>query len=301
MYIYSQLRRAQFENLSAQPTAGVAGRFWWNTTLGQAFLEDGTLIRALLRNDQKLLLGNSGTPADNLRLNRSGAGVLQLVLGSDTTAEAALSTAIGQLGMRAENFSFAGRPAVGNSGRLIYVTDRTTLQVDTGSAWVPVGSGGGGGSLQWVEDDEAPISAVESKLQVYLFTQALAQKLYALVKVPSGYVTGSQIRMRLNFYSPGAANNVLIKTVSTLIRTGVDLVTSTVNQRTSTNGAVTLSGATTNIPQSLTLDLSDAAGAINGVAVSPGDLVIVQLTRDAADTSVDDVRVPVYGAEVSFS
>lgn len=301
MYVYSQLRQAQFENLTANPAVGVAGRFWWNTTDLKPYFDDGTLIRALLRNDQKLILGSSGTANDNLRLNRAGAGVLHLVLGGDATAEAALSANIGQLGYRAENFTFAARPATGNAGRTIYVTDRTTLQVDTGAAWVPVGSGGGGGSLQWVEDDEAPLPAVENKLQVYLFQQALAQKLYALVKVPSGYVTGSQIRMRLNFYSPGAANNVLIKTVSTLIRVGIDLVTSTANQRTSTNAAVTLSGVTTNIPQALVLDLTDASGQINAVAVSPGDLVIVQLTRDAADTSTDDARVPVYGAEVSFS
>lgn len=300
MYVYGQLRVAQFENLSVNPGAGVGGRFWWHTTNLQAYLDDGTNIRAFLRNDQKIILGSSGTANDNLRLNRAAAGVLQLVLGGDTTAEGALSTSIGQLGYRAENFAFAGRPAVGNAGRVIYVTDRSTLQVDTGAAWIPVGSGGGGGSLQWVEDDEAPLSAVENKIQIYQFQNGLAQKLYALVKVPAGYVTGSQIRMRMNFYSPGSSNTALMRTVSTLIRVGTDLITSTANQRTSTNAAVTLTGGTVDIPQSLVLDLTDASGQINAVAVSPGDLIIVQLFRDT-DTSTDDIRVPVYGAEVSFS
>ncbi len=104
----------------------------------------------------------------------------------------------------------------------------------------------------------------------------------------------------MSFYSPDSSGDVLLQSVATLIRVGTDLISSTTNQRTSTNAAVTLSGGTVSIPQALSLDLSDASGQINGVAVSPGDLIIVQFVR-GTDTATSDVNVPVYGTEVSFS
>ena len=88
-----------------------------------------------------------------------------------------------------------------------------------------------------------------------------------------------------------------MQTVATLIRKGTDAVTSTTNQRTCTNSAVTLSAGTVNVPQELALDLTSSTGQINGVAVSPGDLIIVKLTR-GTDTATSDLRAIVYGAEV---
>lgn len=168
-----------------------------------------------------------------------------------------------------------------------------------GTHWVPSNSsGGGGGSLSWVEAANAPIPGVSSNILSYAFVSGLSQNLYALIKVPTSYPS-TQIKMKLDFYSPDSSGNVLMQSVATLIRQGTDAITSTTNQRTSTNSAVTLGAGTVNIPQGVTLDLTDSSGKINGVSVSAGDYILVQLTR-GTDTASSDVQVPVYGTEVTF-
>jgi hypothetical protein len=91
-----------------------------------------------------------------------------------------------------------------------------------------------------------------------------------------------------------------MRTVATLIRVATDPVSSTTNQRTSTNAAITLSGATQDEAQLLDFDLSSATGQINSVAVSANDLILVRLFRDT-DTATGDSKMPVYGAEVTFA
>jgi hypothetical protein len=139
--VSGQLERAQLENVTSDPSSGIAGRIVFNSTLDQARLDDGSNYRSLLRNDQHMLLGNSGTANDNSRLNRAAAGVIQLVVGSDTTAEGTLSNSLNQLSSRNENYLDAGKPTVGNAGRIIFVTDTLTLKYDTGAAWVELRSG----------------------------------------------------------------------------------------------------------------------------------------------------------------
>lgn len=158
--------------------------------------------------------------------------------------------------------------------------------------------GGGGGSLQWIEDVNAPTPLVENSQRVYSFENLLAQALYAAIRVPNGYTAGSPIKLRMVFYNAGSSGNVLMNSVATLIRTGTDAVSSTTNQRTSTNAAVTLGAGTVNKPQAVIMDLTDSGGLVNGVAVAAGDLLLVKLQRDT-DTAATDTKVPVYGAEVT--
>jgi hypothetical protein len=160
------------------------------------------------------------------------------------------------------------------------------------------GAGGGGGALQWVEAASSPMPTIENNAQSYLFQNALAQNLYADIRVPSTYTAGDQVNLRMAYYSPDTSGTVLLKTQATLIRSGTDAFTSTTNQRTSTNVAVTLSGAA-NLTRSVTFDLTSSIGQINSVNISANDLIRVRLYRDT-DTATSDVRALVYGAEVSF-
>lgn len=141
MKVYGNLERAGLEALSSNPSAGTLGRFWWNTTDGKAYLDKSANNRPFLLNDDKAILGNSGTASENIRFHRGAAGVIQFLSGADTTAEGTLSTALNQLSARVENYTDAGKPAFGNAGRIIYITDQQKTLLDTGSAWKQVGGG----------------------------------------------------------------------------------------------------------------------------------------------------------------
>lgn len=143
---FGEIKDASLENLSSDPAANTQGRVWYNQTEGRAKLDNGTNKRALLRNDDKLVLGNSLTVAENVRLNRAAAGLLQLLLASNPALEGALATGdLGQISARVENYTDAGKPSPGNPGRLIYVTDLLEVQYDNGATWLSVAGSGTGG------------------------------------------------------------------------------------------------------------------------------------------------------------
>lgn len=145
MNIFGQLINAQAENKTSNYSAGVAGRIWFNSTLQKFMTDDGTLVRAFLRNDVNFILGNSATVSDNIRINRGASGVLQFLPGGDTTAEGTLSNTLNQISARIENYINTGRPGNGNPGRLIFVTDFEggTMLVDNGTTWSTLGGGSG--------------------------------------------------------------------------------------------------------------------------------------------------------------
>lgn len=297
--IYGDLQRAQFETLSSNPAAATLGRFWWNSTDGKAYFDKSTANRPFLLNDDKAIIGNSGTASDNIRFHRGAAGVLQLVSGADTTTEGTLSTAINQLAARHENYTNAGLPAAGNAGRQAWVTDQSVLKVDTGTTWLPVGSGGGGGALRWVESANAPQAVIENNVQTYQYPPGDSQELYTTVKVPESYVGGLQIKLKLPFYSPSTSNTALLSAQTTLIQKNSDAITDVTDQYTSTNTARTLAAPANKVFLE-TLDLTSSTGTINSVAVAAGDLLVVRLYR-GTDTDTADLRALVYGAEVTFN
>jgi hypothetical protein len=135
--IYGELYRAQLEQQTSF-TAALRGRIGYDTTLLRPILDDGSLVRAILVNDQKCVFGNHATAANNIRFHRGASGVLQFVTGDDTTAEGTLSTSIAQIGVRVGNYAAGSLPAsaAGNAGRLSFVTDELVPAFDNGSAWI---------------------------------------------------------------------------------------------------------------------------------------------------------------------
>lgn len=300
MYVYGQLQKVSYEILTVDPAAGTTARFWFNSTSTKVMMDDGTNNRAMLRNDQFCVFGNNVTAASNVRFNRGAAGLLQLVTGADVTAEGAMSTAVAQISARQENYLFANLPAFGNPGRLAFATDVNTLFVDNGAAWTSIGGGGGGSSLNWIEDGNSPTPAVDAAhVRVFQFQSGLSQGVYAVVKIPSGYVSGKQIKMTMAMYSPDSSGTALLSTQSTLIRPGTDVFSSTANQLTSTNTAIALGAGTVNIPQNVIFDLTDSTGKVNGVTVAANHYLIVQLFR-GTDTGTSDLSALVYDCELTF-
>lgn len=163
------------------------------------------------------------------------------------------------------------------------------------------GSGGGGGSaLLFQESTNSPISTIgPTGVKTYAFAQGEGQILYAAIKVPQNYLTGTQIFAYVDFYSPDNTGTAFMQAITTLVRQGTDAINFTGNQQTSTNTAVTLGSGTVNIPQGVVLDLTDVVGEINGVTVNPGDLLLVQLTR-GTDTGASDLQVPTDASSLAI-
>lgn len=140
--IYSQLIKAQLENVSGDLSSTATGIVWFDTSATKAKIYDGSNIRSLLRNDQYCVIGNDGTANNNVRFNRAGSGKLQIVLGGDSTAEGSSSTNIAEISMVLESYTDAGKPSAGVAGRPIYLTDLQKVQYDNGASWVDLASSG---------------------------------------------------------------------------------------------------------------------------------------------------------------
>ncbi len=131
-----------------------------------------------------------------------------------------------------------------------------------------------------------------------LFEKGAGQKICLWLKVPQGYISGRQIFIYIGQYSPSTSNTQLLTATSYLIRKNTDAVTSTTNANTSTNTALTNSVA--NQYREVALDITDNLGRINSIAVSPGDLIRVEIAR-GSDTDVDDIRMIPSSTEVKLS
>lgn len=161
------------------------------------------------------------------------------------------------------------------------------------------GGGGGGGGFSWNPPaGSGALADEENGEKVYLFEQGQSQKLVAWLKVPQGYVAGTQILMYIAHYSPSTSNTILLQTTSYLIRKNNDAVTSTTNSQASGNSALT--NAVANRYREISLPVTNGSGLINGVAVNPGDLIRVELTR-GTDTDTADIRFIPSATEVKFS
>jgi hypothetical protein len=158
--------------------------------------------------------------------------------------------------------------------------------------------GGGGGAIRWIESANAPVLTFENEIDVYEFTPALSQELYTSFRVPSSYIAGTQIFLKILWYCASTSGNALLVSRSTLIRSEVDGISSTTDQRTSTNSAITMSATNDLEPQKISLDLTDAFGDINGTAVSAGDLIKIKL-YESSSTCADGIKFIFDATEVS--
>jgi hypothetical protein len=171
------------------------------------------------------------------------------------------------------------------------------------SGITPLGSGGGGGGggANWVPvSGLGPVVDNEYDEKVWLFEQGAGQKLTLWSKVPTSYLAGRQIKMKGGFYSPSSADDWKVQATCTLIRKNNDAVTSVANQNVSNSGDIV--NAVANRFNEISLDLSTTLGAINSVAVQPGDLIKIEIERIAPSGTEDaaDLRFIPSSTEVIF-
>jgi hypothetical protein len=164
-------------------------------------------------------------------------------------------------------------------------------------------SGGGGGaglSLIWVDSSNAPLRTIFGYSNVLQYQAGLDQHGVASFRVPASYVVGSPMTVNIFYNTADTSGTVKIETVTNLIRTGIDTNPNfSPNTHTSTTAAVTLSGSTY-LFRSVTLDITDGSGQVNGIAVQPGDFISLYLYRKT-DTATSDINVWAECAEVLFT
>lgn len=189
-------------------------------------------------------------------------------------------------------------------GRIVFRTDlkQPRIQIDA-TTWAGLGGGGGGGGgLRWnAEEGTAPLTGCENGELVYLYEQGKPNRLSVFLKVPQSYPGGQQITMYHSLYSPSTSNVFRMQTASYLIRSNTDAVTSTLNSNIANTGDITNTVA--NQYRQVNTVLTDGSGQINGVAVSGGDLIRVDLTR-VTPTGTDDsedIRFIPSSTEVTFT
>lgn len=155
-------------------------------------------------------------------------------------------------------------------------------------------------SLNWIKDTLGPISEFIDGFLFESFDNVSVQEIYVVVNVPPTYVAGSQIFLKQGkfFCADVSPSTVQFQAVSALINASTVLGTYS-NTYTSTNAAVTLS-ATTNLITSIgNIDLTNASGQINAVAVQAGDKIRVKLYR-LASGSTQDARLLLDSLELTF-
>lgn len=199
------------------------------------------------------------------------------------------------------NGTTAQRPGSPTSGMLRFNTDLSSFEGYKSGAWGSLGGGGGGGGgANWQPvSGVGPVESSEYDEKVWLYQLGAGQKLILWFKVPEGYSAGTQVKARLGFYSPATTNNFKIRLTATLVRSGVDAVTSTTNQNV-INTSDILNATTANKLQVLNFDITSSIGQINSVSISKNDMIKLELTRvtptGTEDTS--DIRFIPSSSEV---
>ncbi len=150
-YIYGQLIAAQLENKTSDYANTVTGAIWARTDTHKVKVVSESLVKDVLLNDNRIVIGTNGTAANNVRIHRSANSVLQFVLGNDTTAEGSASNSIAQTSIRPENYTTVGRPVAANAGRIIYDTNLGYHVYDNGSVWTAFGSGSSSAGAAGIE------------------------------------------------------------------------------------------------------------------------------------------------------
>ena len=243
---------------------------------------------------------------------KASTAALATVISDLDTAEAAIVAALGdivdlELALPAgddylqlqETVSPPATPAAGKK-RIYADTDGSLYQVNSAGVVSPLGGGAGGGvKVVWNSGPNAPIRMMYAEREVFAFEPGLAQELNCNISLPSSYIAGSQIGVKIGVFSPGVTGTMLMKIQATLTNIGDD-IGSTTNQATSTNTAVDLAGgALAGKRQEVNCVLS-TNGLINAVAVQPRADLNLRIYRDT-DTETADVYLIIDSEEVYLS
>lgn len=276
----------EFADLASFPVTGEAGKIYVALDTNKQYRWSGTVYSEVSPSDVNSVNGKTGIVV----LDKTDIGL------TNVTDDA-------QLKRTANDFDTFTEKAEPVEDDIVLIEDSEDLgnkkKVKLENL---LGGGGAGGSTAWIDGDIAPLSGYTNGIETKDFDNESGQEMFINVIVPDNYSPGNQIKLlNAKFFADNSADNVLIKCETVLIKNGDDVTTNT-NNHISTNTEITLStaNALVNIGE---IDLSDATGQINSVAVAIGDLLIVKLYRDylnETSSAVEDAKVLKYSATVSF-
>lgn len=136
---------------------------------------------------------------------------------------------------------------------------------------------------------------------VMRFPDGGTEKAVGFIKVPQGYVDGTQITLLAALYSPSTSNTIRLVSNSYLIEKDTDALSSTADLYSSTNPTLT-NTTPANRYREASLDITDSNGMINGTAVTAGDSIRVEIQRDSSsDTDTADIRFVPDLSEVQYN
>lgn len=257
MKVYGNLEQAQLEALSASPTPGILGRIFINSTSKIPGYDNGTVIKyfADLDSTQTLSGKTLVTPTvDLFTVQHQGA---------------------------------PAAPAAGYVKLYVKNNNKAYLMRSTGVESA-LGGGGGAGSLIWEKNGVAsPAAELVDGLRLECFANGDTQEIYALLTVPETYEAGTQLKLLYgSFFCLATTGKVFFKAQTALIRDASTVLGTYANIHTSTNAEVTVAAVANTLKAIGDIDLTDATGLINGVAIAAGDKLRVKLYRDNASESV---------------
>jgi hypothetical protein len=190
------------------------------------------------------------------------------------------------------------------NGQWAFATDTKVMYQIVDGELIPAGAGGGGVSLNWKANTNAPFDEFIDGLDLKSFDDVSSQEIFATLSVPQSYRPGKPIRLLgASFFANITAGNVFFKAQATLIKAGLVLGTYP-NTHNSSNTQVTVPATPNELASVGVIDLTSSIGEINSVAVAPGDKIRIRLFRDnAAETSsaAADARLLLDGVEPTFS
>lgn len=155
-------------------------------------------------------------------------------------------------------------------------------------AYVAANAGGAGGSLSWEKIGSlSPENESQDGIKLESFDRLEEQEIFLTLNVPDNYVAGNPIKLKNGaFFIDVITNKVLFRTLTALIRPGTTVLGTYSNTHTSTNSEVTVAGVANTLTAIGDIQLSDASGLINGVAVAANDKLRVKLSRKVASETV---------------
>ncbi len=177
------------------------------------------------------------------------------------------------------------RPLTPENGMIRYNSDTNSYEGYSGSAWSPIGGGGGVPPIQWhpFEGNSAQEKFILGG-KSWAFETGAQQRIQCIFQVPNSYILGSQLILRLGTSSSSSSGKYKFEVTTTLVKENTDSIF--VN----TNTLVSSIETTINVANSVKYQLfsiTDASGKINSMSVSKNDILKIVVKRINASSSED--------------